>query len=504
MSAIVSLGHWLSSRFESGLINYAPGIAAGFSAWFAVRGGSGSQTQEVVYLGNSDGSTGWQFVRLADIAEAAPQGRLVPIQIRIGDSAPALVVADAQIPLALWLGRIHLFGMTLNTARNELALWANGARLTGPSIFVNALVPGASNLGFGVQSGDQCTDTIVAGAYSSYTGADLGEADLVHATIYDAFKRQTSGKVLFNALTLAEELTGTTIPRETVYDAWSLRGPYLITPSTLVNEGTDGAVGDLTFNGSDLLEPQVDQLPCYAGPLVVDSGENPFDLLTAWFRADEVELIGSEGEQFLAAMIGLVGTEGNLVADPDLTIDAPVEDPLLNNQAAFPVPAGTILLSDQPPSFWDFIGGQTWTGYIVHYPTNADPNSLLTTSVDSLFIQPNPTAEDLTFSLGAAGNTGVLTESYGGDPTNVAQYTKIIVNEPDDLITLANTMAGVTTAPFANPSPGVVGASLQVGDAALTGEFVIAEILLWDIVLTPSQQTAVETYLNTRYGLPPP
>lgn len=269
-AAFIGLRNWLLSFYQSTLAAYAPGIAAGFSGWLAVRGGDGDQATTVVYFGNSDGvATGWRFQRLADVASGSPQPRLVPIQIQLGDATPALVVATARMPLPLWLGRIHLFGFTMSDARNELALWMNGVRLTAPTAFAAALVPGASNLLYGVQSADNCRDELVGGAYSSYVGATLAEADAVHAAIYNQFKRQTGGTVLFNAITEAADETGVTIPLEACYDSWGARGPFLTTPTTLVNEGTDETAGDLTFSGAAVLQPQVDRSPDFSGSTLI-------------------------------------------------------------------------------------------------------------------------------------------------------------------------------------------------------------------------------------------
>lgn len=270
MRAFVSLRNWLTSFYQSTLASYAPGIAAGFSGWLALRGGDGDQATTVVYFGNSNGtSTGWRFQRLADVASSTPAPRLVPFQIQIADIAPALIVATARTPIPLWVGRTMLFGFTMSDARNELGLWVNGARLTAPSAFASTLVPGASNLKYGVQSSDDCRDELIGGAYSSFVGATLAQADLVHAAVFEAFGRQSGGNVLFNALTEAAAATGVSIPVSACYDSWSERGPFLTTPATLENEGTDATAGDLTFSGSDVLQPRIDQQPQIVGPTLI-------------------------------------------------------------------------------------------------------------------------------------------------------------------------------------------------------------------------------------------
>lgn len=270
MGAFVTLRNWLTSFYQSSLAAYAPGIAAGFSGWMAVRGGDGDQATTVVYFGNSNGtSTGWRFQRLADVASGTPQTRLVPIQIQLADANPALVVATARMPIALWLGRVHLFGFTMSDALDTLSLWMNGVRLTAGTAFAAALVPGASNLRYGVQSSDNCRDELLGGAYSSFVGATLAQADLVHAAVYNQFKKQTGGAALFNALTEAAADTGVAIPVETCYDSWSARGPFLATPATLTNEGTDDTAGDLTFNGAAVLQPQVERSPEFSGSTLI-------------------------------------------------------------------------------------------------------------------------------------------------------------------------------------------------------------------------------------------
>ncbi len=268
---LVAIKNWLTSFYQSSLASYAPGIAAGFSAWCAVRGGDGVQGTVVTYFGNSNGtSTGWRFCRLADVAASSPEPRLFPIQVQVADSAPAIVLATCRIPAPLWVGRVYLFGMTMSDSRNELALWANGVRLTTATAYANTLVPGASNLKFGVQSSDACTDSLIGGAYSSYVGASLAEADTVHAAVFDAFKaQQGGGKALYNAITQAAASTGVTIPLETCYDSWALRAPFLTTPATLANEGTDLTAGDLTFSGAAVLQPSVDQAPNFTGPTLI-------------------------------------------------------------------------------------------------------------------------------------------------------------------------------------------------------------------------------------------
>jgi hypothetical protein len=270
MSAFVSLRNWLTSFYQSTLGSYAPGIAAGFSGWLAVRGGDGVQATTVVYFGNSNGTTtGWRFQRLADVASASPQTRLVPFQIQVADTAPALIVATARMPIALWLGRVHLFGFTMNDTLNTLSLWMNGVRLTAGSAFAATLVPGASNLTYGVQSSDDCRDELISGAYSSYAGATLAEADLVHAAVFNSFKQQTGGKVLLNAIGEAQEQTAVNIPLETCYDSWGARGPFLATPTTLPNEGTDLTAGNLTFSGAAVLQPQIDRTPDFSGATLI-------------------------------------------------------------------------------------------------------------------------------------------------------------------------------------------------------------------------------------------
>lgn len=272
MAAFVSLRNWLTSFYQSTLAAYAPGIAAGFSGWLALRGGDGAQATAVTYFGNSNGtSTGWRIQRLADVAASSPQGRLVPIQVQIADSAPALVASIVRFPIALWLGRTHLFGFTMSDSRNELAFWMNGVRLLSTvTAFANTLVPGASNLKYGVQSSDDCRDELIGGAYSSFVGATLAEADLVHAAVFNAFKRQTGGSVLFNAITAAASDTGVTVPLETCYDSWTERGPFLgSTPTTLENEGTDDTAGDLTFSGAAVLQPRVDTAPDFSGATLI-------------------------------------------------------------------------------------------------------------------------------------------------------------------------------------------------------------------------------------------
>jgi hypothetical protein len=271
MQSFVSLRNWLTSFYQSTLASYAPGIAAGFSGWLAVRGGDGVQASTVVYFGNSNGtSTGWRFQRLANVASSTPAPILVPFQIQIGDSAPALIVATARMPIALWIGRIHFFGFTMNDALNTLSLYMNGTRLTTGSAFAATLVPGASNLKYGVQSSDDCRDEVIGGAYSSFVGADLAEADRVHAAAFNSFKQQSGGKVMFNAITEAAEQTGVTIPLGTCYDSYSVRGPFQgTTPATLENSGSDGTAGDLTFNGAAVLQPQVDRSPDFSGSTLI-------------------------------------------------------------------------------------------------------------------------------------------------------------------------------------------------------------------------------------------
>lgn len=270
-SAFVSLRNWLTSFYQSALASYAPGIAAGFSGWLAVRGGDGVQASTVVYFGNSNGTTtGWRFQRLADVAASTPQTRLVPFQIQIADNTAPLLVATARMPIALWLGRIHFFGFTFNDTLNTIALYMNGVRLTTGTAAANAYVPGASNLKYGVQSSDDCRDELVGGAYSSFVGASLAEADLVHAAVFNSFKQQTGGKVMFNAITEADEQTGVTIPLETCYDSWGARGPFTgTTPATLANEGSDLTAGNLTFSGAAVLQPQVDRSPDFSGSTLI-------------------------------------------------------------------------------------------------------------------------------------------------------------------------------------------------------------------------------------------
>lgn len=269
--SFVSLRNWLTSFYQSTLASYAPGIAAGFSGWLAVRGGDAVQATTVVYFGNSNGtSTGWRFQRLANVASSTPAPILVPIQIQVADTAPSLIVATARMPIPLWLGRTHLFGFTMNDTLNTLSLWMNGALMTTGTAFAATLVPGASNLKYGVQSSDDCRDELIGGAYSSFVGASLAEANLVHAAVFDAFKNQSSGSVLSNAIVAAAAQTGVNVPLETCYDSWSVRGPFTgTTPATLTNEGTDLTAGNLTFSGAAVLQPQIDPSPDFSGATLI-------------------------------------------------------------------------------------------------------------------------------------------------------------------------------------------------------------------------------------------
>lgn len=272
MSSIVSLRNWLLSYYQSATTAYAAGIAAGFSAWCAVRGGDGVQTDISQFFGNSDdAATGWRFRRLADVAAASPQSRLVPLAFQVFSTASITLIA--RVPISLWVGRVFLLGATYTGFAGFINVYVNGVRLTVPLATGGALVPGNSRLTYGVRQiggANDSRDELIGAAYSSYVGADDAARDTLHAAVFNQFKKQSSGSVMLNALTEAAAETGQTVPREAVYDSYKNRGPFLTTPVTLANEGTNLTAGDLTItNAATPLEVQVDTSPDYSGATLI-------------------------------------------------------------------------------------------------------------------------------------------------------------------------------------------------------------------------------------------
>jgi hypothetical protein len=261
MGPLVSLRNWLASFYQSALTTYAPGLAAGFSAWVAVRGGDGTQSDVATLFGNSNGATtGWRFTRLADVAESTPFGRSIPVAVQVFSTVVGSVSAIVYIPMSMWVGRTFLFGMTFSGNAGTLAFYANGVRLQAPVAFANALVPGASRLIYGIShAGANSRDELVSAAYSSFIGADAAARDLFHQDIFNQFKLEGGGLALKNSLDQAG------IAAESIYDSYKIRGPFAFTPPTFVNTGTDLISGDLTFSGVAALQPRVDTIPNFTG-----------------------------------------------------------------------------------------------------------------------------------------------------------------------------------------------------------------------------------------------
>lgn len=236
-------------------------------------------------------------------------------------------------------------------------------------------------------------------------------------------------------------------------------------------------------------------------PEIVD----PFLLLRAWFRGDTFTT-GGEGSN-LTALVGRVGTEGNL--EPETTsYNAPAADPLLNNQLAIG-PANAVLNSTMPPAFWDFLASGNWTFYGVGYPTLVNDRQYLlwTASADiELLLEPSETDGALGITMKSSWCQAEM--EMADTDANVGQWTKVVVNEDvANGLQLTNTATGVNDpAPTGiPPAPGEFDATLAVnGRPTYGGELVIAELLFWDITLTPAQQLIVETYLTTRYATPTP
>lgn len=271
MSALVSLRNWLTSFYQSALTGYGSGIAAGFSAWVAVRGGDGDQSDVATWFGNSDlAATGWRFTRNADIAASTPQTRLVALQAQVFNATPGNNVTIARVPIGLWVGRVYLLGLTYTGFAGFMNFYVNGARVNAQTATGAALVAGNSRLIYGIRhaAGDS-RDELLGAAYSSYEGANLAANDLLHAAIFNQFKKQSGGQVMFNALTEGAAVTGQTVPIEACYDSYKNRGPFLVTPTLLANEGTDVTAGDLTFSGAAVLQPQVDTSPDYSGATLI-------------------------------------------------------------------------------------------------------------------------------------------------------------------------------------------------------------------------------------------
>jgi len=262
MGPLVSLRNWLASFYQSALTTYAPGLAAGFSAWVAVRGGDGTQSDVATLFGNSNGATtGWRFTRLADVAESTPFGRSIPVAVQVFSTVVGSVSAIVYIPMSMWVGRTFLFGMTFSGNAGTLAFYANGVRLQAPVAFANALVPGASRLIYGItHAGANSRDELVSAAYSSFIGADAAARDLFHQDIFNQFKLEGGGLALKNSLDQAG------IAAESIYDSYKARGPFAVTPPTFVNTGTDLISGDLTYAGTPVvLQPRVDTIPNFTG-----------------------------------------------------------------------------------------------------------------------------------------------------------------------------------------------------------------------------------------------
>lgn len=221
--------------YQSESTALAGGSVAGFSSLCLIKGAVAVPGGASDYMGNSNKSNaGYAFSRGTNAAASTPAGVRVNLQANVY-YAGGVVTANAYIPVADFIGRTVLLGLTFTGSNGTLAFYLNGAALNTATSFAQTYVPGNSRFTYGgIVAGGAMEDRIVGGLYSTSLFSVA-----THAGIFDLV-RASGGDVMAG-------LVRAGIAAEFAWDSWSTRRPYKAVAPVIVNGGSAGISGNLTF-----------------------------------------------------------------------------------------------------------------------------------------------------------------------------------------------------------------------------------------------------------------
>lgn len=234
-------------------------------------------------------------------------------------------------------------------------------------------------------------------------------------------------------------------------------------------------------------EPIVDELPAELPPDPIPD-LNP----KAWFRSDTF----TAGEP--SALVGRMGTEGNLEG----SFPTPVADPTFNNQLSITwdgQPDG--LTSTMPASFWNFLGTEDWTAYVIWTPRDENGQNVFTNEADEFNFLGSVTDDSFIASFGVGGADALFNTAGFAAALDVANQLACWVDSADaQPITVQTTSGGQNGGSFDVPPAGSVTETLRALTAGGQGEVSICEWLFFDRALTGPEKDTVQAYFNERYG----
>lgn len=229
--------------------------------------------------------------------------------------------------------------------------------------------------------------------------------------------------------------------------------------------------------------------------------EDPFADVLVRYRADTYTSINVEGGEQVNFFNQMgTGGYGNLSANGSMS-GLPFEDSAFNEQPIYQseIPMEVTIGTGSNPDAWDFLLSGESSLYMAYTFNNTGPTVALD-FVDSqleLTISPDdPNSVEL--------DAGSIISNVGlPDLTSANQGVALVfkwIGSPASFL-MGNTVCGDNGGQaYDSPPPEAATAVLRLPN----GNIVFAEIMMWDRPLTPGEQTIVETYFTTRYGIVPP
>lgn len=267
----------------------------------------------------------------------------------------------------------------------------------------------------------------------------------------------------------------------------------LLLPVNLGGEAGDVCVALFQHAAPDTADEEIEEVL----PAV-----DPFDPIVLepmfWWRMDDTTDSGGDVESF--------NPRSALADEGQLTLGTPVPAPLApnplgNNQPSFSDAGNQLEPLGFPVGYYDFLGGATWSVYIVAAPRDTQNQAIMSSGdgpPPSYQVFSDPEDDELVFGFEEYGATPIVRPWT--DAVDTLQLIVVKVNEGGvpELLGTSST-PGPGTSAFTVPAPGT--APFPQFNSTTEGGGLVDyfEIIGFDRILSPAEETELVTYFG-RYG----